>query len=126
MNYPIAVDFDGTIAEHEYPKIGKACPGVFEWLIKFQQAGAQLYLWTMRDDVELEEAVKFCKDNGVEFKAVNSNPDQKSWTDSPKLYAKIYIDDAAFGCPLITVPGTRPFVDWSVVGPEVLKLIESE
>lgn len=123
----IAVDFDGTIARHVYPEIGQEVPGAIDWMIKFQQSGARLVLWTMRSGDTLTEAVKFCGDNGVMFYGINNNPAQSSWTSSPKAYAQIYIDDAAFGCPLIyPADGSRPYVDWQIVGPEVLKRIRNE
>jgi hypothetical protein len=110
MTCIIAVDFDGTIVEHEFPEIGRPVPGAFEWMKKWQQAGALLILWTMRSDGRtgggrengpvLTEAVEFCRKNGVEFHAVNANPSQAVWTSSPKVYAHIYVDDAAAGCPL--------------------------
>ncbi len=129
----VAIDFDGTIVEHRFPDIGRPVPGAFEWMKKFQQAGARLILWTMRSDGRtgegkengpvLTEAVEFCRNNGVEFWGVNTNPEQKSWTCSPKCYAHLYVDDAALGCPLAESKemGARPMVDWSVVGPAVLK-----
>jgi hypothetical protein len=123
----ICVDFDGTIVTHEYPKIGKDI-GAFPWLKKFQEAGAQLILWTMRSGMQLHEAVEFCRDNGIEFFGVNENPTQKGWTQSPKAYGQIYIDDAAIGCPLIYEwpPEVRPFVDWDTVGPEVMSKLKGE
>jgi len=128
----IAIDFDGTIVEHVYPYIGAPVPGAFEWMKKFQEAGASLILWTMRSDghddgsTPLTEAIDFCKENGIEFFGINNNPTQISWTHSPKAYAHLYIDDASFGCPLRQNPrmGGRPMVNWSVVGPEVLLLIQ--
>lgn len=132
MKY-IAVDFDGTIADHVFPEIGVAVPGAFFWLELFQQAGAKLILWTMRSDSDnagpvLSQAVEFCHRNGIDFWAVNGNPEQSSWSSSPKAYAHIYIDDAAFGCPLLENPraGGRPYVDWSKVGPAVLEMIQRE
>lgn len=128
----IAIDFDGTIVEHVFPEIGKPVPGAFKWLKKFQKAGARLILWTMRSDGQdagdvLTQAVEFCREHGVEFFGVNCNPEQSSWTTSPKAYAQIYVDDAAFGCPLRENPrmGGRPFVDWDAVGPSLLTTIES-
>jgi len=123
----IAVDFDGTIVEHEYPEIGPPVPLAIDWLQQFQDAGAKLILWTMRGAAPvqgrnlLQEAVDYCRDNGIEFFGVNSNPEQRSWTSSSKAYAHLYIDDAAFGCPLLDNPRLdgRPFVDWAEVGPEV-------
>jgi hypothetical protein len=121
----IAIDFDGTIAEHQYPLIGPPVPGAFEWMRRFQLAGAQLILWTMRSGRQLDEAVKFCRENDIEFYGVNTNPTQKRWTQSPKAYAHIYIDDAAYGCPLLVSPLGRAYVDWSIVGPDVLERIKT-
>lgn len=131
----IAVDFDGTIVEHEFPRIGKPVPGAFEWMKKWQDAGAKLILWTMRcngidvdkhgnpvSQTTLSDAVEFCYQNGIEFDGVNEGLGDREWTNSPKAHAHIYVDDAAFGCPLINT-GTeesRPYVDWNVVGPKVL------
>lgn len=128
----IAVDFDGTLVEHEYPDIGKTVPGAFKWLRKWKEAGAQLILWTMRADSEksgpvLADAVAFCRRRGVEFDGVNEGIGDREWTDSPKAYANIYVDDAAFGCPLVESKkmGRRPMVDWSKVGPEVMAKLEA-
>jgi len=123
----ICVDFDGTIVDHRYPDIGAPVPGAIEWMKRWQQAGATLVLWTMRsgnrkDGTDpLADAIEYCKRNGVEFCGHNYTPGQEAWTSSPKAYAHIYVDDAAFGCPLRENPrmGGRPFVDWDVVGPAV-------
>lgn len=120
----LGIDFDGTVVSHEYPDIGDVAPGVFTWLKEFQKNGIKLILWTMRDGKELEEAVEFCKKNGIEFYGINENPTQKSWTTSPKAYCNYYIDDAAVNCPLLPnqKAGGRQIVDWSIVGPMVMKL----
>ncbi len=123
----VAIDFDGTIVEHVFPEIGAPVPGALDWMKKFQKAGAQLILWTMRSDYQeagnvLSEAVAYCAKNGIVFYGVNENPDQ-TWSDSPKAYAHTYIDDAAAGVPLIYPDEGRPYVDWDVVGPEVMKLL---
>jgi hypothetical protein len=98
-------------------------PDAVKWLRKLSAAGAQIILWTMRSDMELGEAITWFKDRGIPLFAVNENPTQRSWTDSPKAYAHQYVDDAAAGCPLRENPrmGGRPFVDWSVVGPLLWK-----
>lgn len=143
----IAVDFDGTLCEHRFPEIGMEVPGAFACLRAMQDAGAKLILWTMRSDLRnpadngsgptpganadrdyLTEAVEWCRSRGVTFWGVNENPEQKSWTQSPKQYAHLYIDDAAFGCPLRDMPraGSKPAVDWSIVGPAVMKMLEAK
>jgi hypothetical protein len=128
----IAVDFDGTLVDHQFPDIGPEVPGAFDWLRKFREAGAVLILWTMRstdrqkDGDVLDPAVQFCRQRGIEFDGVNFGPGDRSWTNSPKVYAHVYIDDAAMGFPLRENPrsGGRPFADWEVIGPAVMKMIE--
>lgn len=119
MNEPmqIAVDFDGTIVAHEFPEIGAPVPGALETLRWLREEGHVLYLWTMRSGESLQAAVDWLAGHGITFNAVNQNPMQQTWTASPKLYAQIYIDDAALGCPLRENPkmGGRPYVDWDAV-----------
>lgn len=110
---PIGVDFDGTCVTHEYPDVG-ADIGAEPVLHRLVSAGHQLVLFTMRSGRELADAVQWFHDRDLPLHGVNHNPDQSSWTSSPKAYAKIYIDDAALGCPLIhkSSAARRPFVDW--------------
>lgn len=119
----IAIDFDGTIVKHEFPRVGETLPKAIYWMKKFQEAGARLLLNTMRSENFLDDAVAYCRDNGIEFFGVNRNPEQDSWTSSPKVYAQLYIDDASFGCPLVFAADSRPYVNWDVVGPAVLDMI---
>jgi len=112
----IAVDFDGTVVTHDYPEVGKDI-GSVRVLKMLVDNGHKLILWTMRSGKELGDAVQWFKDNDVELFGVQRNPEQDEWTDSPKVYAQLYIDDAALGCPLMThfTMGVRPFVDWGEV-----------
>lgn len=125
----IAIDFDGTCVTHEYPNVGKDI-GAAPVLRKLVKNGHKLILWTMRDDKGqvpiigttettsanfLQDAVDWFKKNGISLYGIQRNPDQHSWTSSPKVYAELYIDDAALGCPLIRPTNERPFVDWNFV-----------
>lgn len=134
----IAIDFDGTIVKHEFPYIGDPVPGAIEWMKKFQDAGAKLILWTMRSNYgrngdtrrTLTEAVDYCYTNGIKFWAINNNPEQVAWTASAKAFANVYIDDAAFGCPIISMPDAsgehgRPWVNWAIVGPAIMEILEA-
>ncbi len=91
----IAVDFDGTIVKHKYPKIGKEIPFAIKTLQLLQQKGHKLILWTHRYGKELDEAVKFCEKKGLTFYAVNSNFEGEEFdnTFSRKIYADVYVDD---------------------------------
>lgn len=95
----IAVDFDGTIVTNAYPDIGKPLLFAFETLKKLQNEGHTLILWTYRSGLKLEEAVAFCKKNGITFYAVNkSYPEEEmSPNISRKINADVFIDDRNIG-----------------------------
>ena len=98
-NSIIAVDFDGTIVEDKYPKIGAPQLFAFETLKKIQEKGHRLVLWTVRSGESLEEAVEFCKKNGIEFYAVNKNYPEEvlDGKTARKIYADVFIDDRNIG-----------------------------
>lgn len=95
----IAVDFDGTIVEHDYPRIGREMVFAFDTLRALQKKGHKLILWTYREGKTLREAVEFCKKNGIEFYAVNNSyPEEKLTSEvSRKINADIFIDDRNIG-----------------------------
>ena len=103
----IAVDFDGTLVENEYPDIGKPKLFAFETLKALQEKGFRLILWTVRSGKELDDAVAFCRSNGIEFYAVNRNYPEEEWDGSitRKIEADIFIDDRNLG----------GFVEWGRV-----------
>jgi len=95
----IAVDFDGTIVEHRYPAIGEPMLFAFETLKELEKKGFVLILWTYRVGKELEDAVEFCRINGIEFYAVNKSYPEEVLDDetSRKIDADIFIDDRNLG-----------------------------
>jgi hydroxymethylpyrimidine pyrophosphatase-like HAD family hydrolase len=95
----IGVDFDGTIVEDAYPKVGAPILFAFETLKKLQSEGHRLILWTYRHGHKLEEAVAFCKQNGIEFYAVNKNFPEEEFDKkfSRKIHADLFIDDRNIG-----------------------------
>lgn len=125
----ICIDFDGTCVTHEYPNIGQDI-GAVSILKKIIESGNNLILFTMRCNIDksikgnnkdifdvhkgnyLDEAVNWFKENDIPLYGINTNPEQKEWTTSPKAYGHLYIDDAALGIPLIYDKHKRPFVDW--------------
>ena len=102
------IDFDGTIVEHRFPRIGKPMPKAFEVMKELQKENWILVLWTCREDEGkkidkqyLREAVDFCKENGVEFDAVNETPLECEFRQEDglkrKAYGDYYIDDRNLG-----------------------------
>lgn len=119
-----AIDFDGTVVMHEYPEIGAPVPGALAAMKEFQDAGGWIILWTMRSGETLADAVKYLESNGIVLRGINENPQQRTWTGSPKAYAHVYVDDAALGCPLKErMNGKCPHADWSVIGPKLMELL---
>jgi hypothetical protein len=118
----IAVDFDGTIVEHEFPGIGKEKLFAFQTLKELEKMGARLILWTFRAGKELDEAVEYCRENGIEFYAVNKNYPEEIFdeTVSRKIDADIYIDDKNIG----GFPGWSGV--WQILTPYDLQQQEAE
>ena len=136
-----AIDFDGTVVTHEFPKVGKDVPYAVETLQKIVAHGGKLILWTMRSnhtappeftgdqqhernpiiecepDNYLDHAIKWFSDREIPLWGIQTNPDQGSWTSSPKAYAHVYIDDAALGSHTVhdETFASRPYVDWTFV-----------
>ena len=121
-NSIVAVDFDGTVVEHMYPNVGPDVPHAVSMLRVMRDLGNKIILYTMRSDSTLLDAVMWYKERNIELWGINENPEQHSWTGSPKVYANVYIDDAAFGCPIIAFNG-KPVVDWVAVGRRLLGVI---
>lgn len=124
----IAIDFDGTCVKHAYPKIGEDI-GAVPVLKEMVKNGHQLVLNTMRSGKLLNEAIQWFENNGIKLSGANHTPGQATWTASPKVYANIYIDDAALGCPTTMDDEGNIYVDWIIVarafGYDYNKLIDN-
>jgi hypothetical protein len=136
----ILVDFDGTVVTHEFPSVGKDI-GAVPILKKLVANGHKLILFTMRSErpfinfngsvrYVLDEAVEWFEKNDIPLYGINTNPEQKDWTDSPKAFGQLLIDDIALGCPIKVdkKKSQRPFVDWEKVEELLIEkgLIEKE
>ena len=96
----IAVDFDGTIVTHEYPRIGKEIPFAIDSLKLLQQKyDVVLILWTVRTGERLNEAIEYCRQRGLEFYAANKNYAEEELNEntSRKLDVDLFIDDRNIG-----------------------------
>ena len=97
----IAVDFDGTIVTHEYPRIGRERTFAIDTLKQLIADGHQLILWTVREGQLLDDAVNWCRERGVEFYAINRDyPEEERENNnnfSRKLKVDLWIDDRNVG-----------------------------
>lgn len=101
-NKIIGVDFDGTLAisKGTYPEITGEITEILDYVTEEQAKGAHLILITMREGKDLEAAVKWCKDRGLVFDAVNDNMDymKEFFHNNPrKIFCNEYLDDTNFG-----------------------------
>ena len=96
----IAIDFDGTLVEHKYPEIGKEIPFATATLKMLINDRHRLILWTVRKGKQLDAAVEWCRERGVEFYAINKNyPEENIDNENGycKIDADIFIDDRNIG-----------------------------
>lgn len=98
----IGVDFDGTLAitRGTYPRIQGPNQEVIDYVLEEQKQGAYVVLVTMREGKELDEAVEWCKKQGLEFDAVNDNlPHMKEFfgNNPRKIFVNEYLDDMNIG-----------------------------
>lgn len=99
----IAVDFDGTLCENRFPEVGEPKPRVIAYIKQQAAAGARIILHTCRENgtrrALLDEAIEFCRGQGIPLYAVNENPGnhfcEEYGTGGRKVYADLYIDDKA-------------------------------
>ena len=118
----IAIDFDGTVVDHRYPCVGPDVPNAVKTLSALCDRGDKLILWTMRSGRYLDDAVVWFAKYKILLYGIQCNPVQHKWTESPKAYAQLYIDDAAFGAPLLRYPDfERPCIDWYAVSDVLFK-----
>ena len=91
-----AIDFDGTIVENAFPKIGKLIPEAKAFIQKLKDNGDKWILYTMREGDVLTEALEFLQDQGIYPDEVNDNlPEMcEFYRNNPrKVFANYYIDD---------------------------------
>lgn len=113
------IDFDGTIVEFAFPGIGEPMPHAFRVMKRLQDAGYKLALWTCREDegykIEkqyLTQAVEFCRENGIEFDAVNEGLPEDEFRPEGvprrKPHGHMVIDDRNF----LGFPGWLAVEEW--------------
>lgn len=113
----VAVDFDGTLVEYNYPGIGAPNRVMVDLIKAHSDDGDKIVLWTCRNGQPLTDAIRWCEEQGIELDAVNTNlPEiqEKYGGDTRKLSADVYYDDRAvaveFGKPKFTPISFNKFV----------------
>ena len=92
----IAVDFDGTLCYSDWPALGDPNERLISYLRTWRDQGNKLILWTCRAGDALEDAIRWCREQQLEFDAVNDNlPEivELYGNNSRKITCDYYIDD---------------------------------
>lgn len=92
----IAIDFDGTIVEDCFPKIGNLKPGAKDAINDMNEAGHTIIIWTCRSGINLLNAIEFLAKEGIGYHHINQScPENVKLygCDTRKVYADIYVDD---------------------------------
>ena len=137
----VALDFDGVVVADRFPEIGPRI-GCEEWIPNLQhEFDLKVILWTCRSDEQpdlrgtlpggivatkgffLGQAIAECEAQNIKLWAVDTNPEQYTWSTANKAYAHVYIDDKCLGIPMIHLKNeSKPCVDWNRAGPMLFDL----
>ena len=92
----VAIDFDGTIVEHKYPKIGDFIKDAKKYINKLYDEGYYIIIWTCRAGHQLIDMINFLDESGVKYHKINENADFDiiGFKPAPKIFAHYYVDDA--------------------------------
>ena len=125
------LDFDGTVVEHAYPKIGRENPGAFNVIKKLQEAGHKIILNTYRVEANnntLNEALEYLNlhpyypiETISEHCPEKREPAIWDWI-TMKETKIIYIDDITKNIPLRKcVTSNNYMVDWAEVNKQFIE-----
>ncbi len=93
----LAIDFDGTIVEDQFPEVGKMIPGASEAINQLYADGYTIIIWSCRTGIKKTRAIEWLVMNGIKFHRFNescpTNIALHGGKDTRKVYANIYIDD---------------------------------
>jgi hypothetical protein len=94
----IAVDFDGTLHDGEYPEIGAPVPGAADALRRLSAEGHCLIIWTCREGKTQYEMVNWLLEHEIPFNRINDNTGWEQYGyNARKVNADVYIDDRNVG-----------------------------
>ena len=94
--YVLAIDFDGTIFDTDYPTIGPVREDAVKIIRTFWNEGYGIIINTCREGLALSAAINALMIAGIPYHYVNSNFPHliyKYSADTRKISADLYIDD---------------------------------
>lgn len=124
----IYLDFDGTVVEHDYPRIGREVPHAMRVIGLLVARGHKVLLNTMRVELAhggtLEKALAFINNHHQHDFTIAGHTTAKHYP-APWPWMKndqLYIDDLCKGIPLIPAVMTSGLmVDWLAVEKDLIE-----
>jgi GNAT superfamily N-acetyltransferase len=117
-----AVDFDGTIVDNAFPRIGKPKKKTIDFIKKVHSRGDRVVIWTSRGGKTLGYMQNFLDKHKVPYHEINTN--SKFQTGSPKIVADYYIDDKAVHVDdlhkIAAIPGSVPRIMSGLINKKVM------
>lgn len=104
----IYLDFDGTVVEHDYPRIGEPNPMAIEVITKLKNAGHEIILNTYRanlnkklllDSAKYLNELVFTEGDGIKMLDSKIEPERFDWENILDKDV-LFIDDIAPSIPL--------------------------
>lgn len=94
----ISVDFDGTLVNDRWPKIGAPDKEMIKAFIELKKKGFTIILNTCRQGDDLREAVDYLKRKGLTFHYINENASKgyRGLSECRKIFADVHYDDRSF------------------------------
>ena len=96
----LAIDFDGTICDSEWPECGHERDLAKFYINKLSREGYGIIINTCREGVALAKAIVWLNNHGINYHYVNCNfPHviKLYGADCRKISADIYVDDKCIG-----------------------------
>lgn len=99
----LAIDFDNTIADTNYPTINGLIKESKKYINKLYNDNWYIIIWTCRADNYLKDAINFLDKEGIKYHLVNEHCPrliELYENDTRKISADFYIDDKnIYGLP---------------------------
>lgn len=97
LKYVLAVDFDHTLCDSEYPLCGNELPAA-KFIRSVQDMDIVIIITTCREGKSADIAKQWLSEHGIKWDYFNENDPSRimAYNDCRKIYCNMLIDDTAY------------------------------